>query len=516
MTRTIITSLNKQALANLNDAIRQEIGDTYSDFIDIASTATSRATFYNTAEEQKNKVLQAHNGLINLERGIYGLSLLLPGITDFSKQIGLINLLSRPVGNEALLGIDNERILIEKLLHSLPVHRQLNMFAEIREKRINNARTRKLILKTILNSSKLEFWSVKYRKKIALALEHAFGKTNTGIIKSILSKLVTSWDEKETDIIKKNIDKFVFETSRLSNVYECVKFIFGYEKSTRLPLHKAYSQAKREISKGKLLPFEVLEGIRSTYHPDVSPKAVLELTNPNLTKNQKLTFQRKAEKEGVNIDINLADYDAVKLYIYAFERGLSKEIAEALQKRADESLKKLPFTFGTTGILIDNSQSMAGNETQAMRPLAISLAVRDVLKNASKEATILYTNGNAQDEILPLPSGHTDLALSLIQLLKTKPEHIFIITDGYENATAGRTDEVLKHIKQMGIETPITQLTPVMAAESKGLRKLSQQIAVVPISNADTLSLGVIRGLFKSDFAKAIEVFIEYSLKLLN
>ena len=49
---------------------------------------------------------------------------------------------------------------------------------------------------------------------------------------------------------------------------------------------------------------------------------------------------------------------------------------------------------------------------------------------------------------------------------------VFVLTDGYENAPAGRFAEVVRAVRQMGVETPIHQFSPVFAAEARGIRSL--------------------------------------------
>src|SRR5690606_35411910 len=101
---------------------------------------------------------------------------------------------------------------------------------------------------------------------------------------------------------------------------------------------------------GRILPYEVLEGIRSTYHKNVTNAEVLELTKNQLSQTQKLVFQRKAEEQKVEIGFNPADYDAAKLYIYAYERGMTQEVNDALKQKAQKLAANLPVNFGKIGI----------------------------------------------------------------------------------------------------------------------------------------------------------------------
>ncbi len=236
-----------------------------------------------------------HQKLMAIDRGIYAAVLLLPGVTDYSCQLAIAALLSSPGKGHSVLGPNLEGWVLGKITTSLPPPRMLNTFVELRKQRVNNSRTRKLILRTILRSKRLELWVVKYRGKIRPALEHAWGKRTTGILRSILGK-----DErtaKEERILQRNIDRYIHSSQNRETVYQCLSFVLGNRNRSNfapiLPLLKAYDLARSDLSKGGLLPWEVLEGIRGRFHPAVDPTRVLEMTRKRLTGSQKMTLQRK-------------------------------------------------------------------------------------------------------------------------------------------------------------------------------------------------------------------------------
>lgn len=77
------------------------------------------------------------------------------------------------------------------------------------------------------------------------------------------------------------------------------------------------------FSQGAILPLEVLEGIRSTYHKSVSQKKILELTKgTSMTEKQRALIQRKAKKENVVVAFNPMARTAVELYILAYAEGM--------------------------------------------------------------------------------------------------------------------------------------------------------------------------------------------------
>ena len=131
----------------------REAARTAGAFLDAAGTATGRATFYNTKEEQARAEARVHDKLLALHRGLYALLATLPGVTDHTRMRVVSKLLGTPGGNAG------ERAILEFLVSSLPAPRRFRLFDALRRARVNNARTRRIILRTILDSPKLELWS---------------------------------------------------------------------------------------------------------------------------------------------------------------------------------------------------------------------------------------------------------------------------------------------------------------------------------------------------------------------
>ena len=82
----------KQAFA-LTETHRELLPLAFGSFLDSVATATGRGTFYNSREEQAVAVEAAHCDLFDIDRDVYAASLMLPGVTDYSRQIGVRRLL---------------------------------------------------------------------------------------------------------------------------------------------------------------------------------------------------------------------------------------------------------------------------------------------------------------------------------------------------------------------------------------------------------------------------------------
>ena len=389
--------------------------------------------------------------------------------------------------------------------------RVFKMYEEFRVKKINNRRTRWIILSTILNSSKIDWWAVKYRSKIRDALTHAWGSKTTSYIRSLLEKPKKT--SKEIFFLSNAIDKYMKDLSGTNEakVYQSIAFVLGANIKWSHKLFVAFEEAKTDLTKGAILPPEVLEGIRSVYHKDVPHAKVFELTkNTTMTEKQKLLKQVSAKKAGVDLEFDAKKQDPVDIYVYALERGnLLQGELDALMEKAKRVASVLPFRHKKVGMVFDNSKSMCGSSQGKKRPLAVALAMRDVLCFCSDEKPVVKaTNGMFDEQGLIEPVGDTSIPEALLDVLESGVDCVYILSDGYENAPAGRTHEVVASLRNMGIETPIIHVVPgVVASEAGGVRRLSPAIEPLPVYNPAAIGLGVIR--------TAISVGLENGIKTL-
>jgi len=523
MTKTLAIRVENAPNIKLSKMTKDEkelLGLAFSCFMDAAATDTGRATAYNTKEEQEAAAKRIHTDLLSIDRGIYGLSLLLPGVTDRTRQEGLANLLDSEA-KDSVLAPNQEGRLVCHLTSELPPQRMLKMFEKFRERRINNSRTRKLILRTILRAQKVGFWAVKYKKKVGSALRHAWGGKIAGAIKSIVAKPGPSRSDKEVRILNDNLFRFceigdgcAFKTRQ--EVEEVVGFVLGASWDFTMPLLKAYANAKSDLSAAKRLPVEVLEGFRGRFHKDTTRENLLKLAKNDLTTHQKLSMQRQMKEADVKVEVDPREYDAVRLYVYAMEMGMTAEFRQVLDQKAKKSAAGMPIKYSKVGIVVDASSSMMGDKTQKNKPMAVVLATRDMLENTGKKSVVRYAGGKDGQHGLVYPCGDTSLAESLVEVLKDVPEVVFILSDGYENAPAGRVAEVVGLVRKLGIKTPIHQISPVMAAESHGVRSLGEGISALPIHKPEAMSLTLLKSMFELDVEKGVSALMGLTLPVLE
>lgn len=503
-----------------------EAGRLVCSFLDTATTSYGRATHYNTREQQKAAEMAVHGSLFGMCRDLYAVLLLLPGTTDHARQIGISALLASPRhGDDMFLNAQLEREVLSYLINQLPPQRVMKLFDSFRgrgdefgARKSNNARTRKLVLSTLLSAQRLELWSVKYRQKLQRVLRHVWGERRASIIASICPKVMygTHITHKEWEILKEHVFKFKGSNSE-EYVTECIGFIFGCRDNLKLRLFRMFVESKIDLEAGAKLPTEVLEGIRSIYHPRIPKEAVLALKakTKTFTKHEVRVVQKRAQKAEIKVEMDPRDYNAVDLYIYAFECGATQEIQAALLEKARQAASAMPVQYGNVGIVVDASQSMAGDRTQPLRPLAVTLALRDMLEAASEHGTVVYCGGEVENDVVVRPSGDTSLAEGLLAVLQEGPEIVYVISDGYENAPAGRFQDVLLAARGLGIQTPVFHLNPVFAGESEAVRMLCEDVtgvSTMPVQTPTALGTTMLRGLIEADPERGINLLVRNAL----
>ncbi|MHC4940137.1 MAG: VWA domain-containing protein [Planctomycetota bacterium] len=468
-------------------------GRLVASYLDIAGTAMGRATYYNSRLEQEAAENAIHAELFAFDRDLYGALGTLPGVTDHTRMRVAKRLLTTPGDAE----------IVRRIAAEISPPRLLRLMAELREARANSGRVRRFILRSLLGSPKLELWSVKYRRKMRAALTHAWGVRRASILASILAK--DERTSRERAMVRRGIERYAADAAVAR---ECVAFLFGHERELKLELTQRYRDAKRDLERGRGLPAEVLEGIRGSHHASASSKRVLELSKGSMSSLQRMRVQRQAETHGVQVEFDPRRMDAVRLYVYAFERGVSEPIEQALDLKAQAIASKLPARIAHAGILLDASASMAGSHEQALRPMAATLAVRDLLQAAAEKSSVVICGG-VEDGRLVRPEGATSLARGLVELLRLEPDVVFVLTDGYENAPAGRLGETLDIVRALGVETPVFQMSPVFGAEAGGVRGLAPGRALaLPIAGPESFGLAHVRGLLESDPAEGIRALL--------
>ena len=477
-----------------------QVGKTIEASMSLFGTDMDRSTHYNTKEELESARSACHDSMFSVDRSIYGCIMCLPGVTDNSKMTAVLKMLDNPwVENGSLLTSDHERMILDNLISTLPANRMINLFVKFDGNKINNERMRKSALPFILNSKSLEWWSVKYKRKLRQALTHCWGQKRTSVIINIIKK--KNITQKEINILNDNILKHLVHNNS-SMVFECLAFIFSAWDERRYlnKLFKSFYAARTDFKQAAGLPKETIEGIRCTYHPDITSGEALKVAEKSMTSKEKKLVQNKAKKAGVEIKWNPFAQPLVELFIYGFQMGFDQEVQKAITTKAKAAASSLPFHYDHVGIICDDSFSMSGSEDQKLKALAITYATVEMLKRVGTKCTVATTSGR-EFKFNNSPVDGTDLATPLMNMLKFDPDAIFVISDGYENAPEGRFAELLKIAQErLSIITPVYHFNPVAAAESSvALKRLSDDIPLTPVTNPEKMGLTLFKTMLSVD-----------------
>jgi hypothetical protein len=500
--------------------------------LETASGSRSSATYYHKKEDQMNAVQTQIKSLYKLskelplivanQKGVTGLFVSEVLLNEFKNTLkgGACNIVNpldwydNGLSDKAVLSALNN-------LGESGLPYVLRLFVSLKNAKVNNERSRKIMLGFIWGQDNLEFYVMKYRNKIAQVLKHIYGKKMTSVLLSIAYKQITYptgiSSEKEANIINEFILKYFN-----GNAIKALKlFLFIFKRdngvtfgSVEFPLLSEYQKAKVDITGIKTVPEEVLLGLVSSvkhpqYHTMWATKLQREATKAMIRKNVEVTSvnqqvrqTKSTAKLGVEKTVDLEKAtDFLALYKTGYENGWTNELKVAIGKLAEK--KRIQgFFYQNIGIIVDGSNSMTGHKQESKNtPRAIAEFTALVLQSSSKESVVARTEGEI-----------TDLASAFIQILKDenplKPyDAIFILTDGYENAYDGLTNEVIGiYLAESGRNTPIFQISPITSAEmGANVRKLGSKVVTMAINNPVALQPQINARLLEIDTKRWLE-----------
>jgi len=509
---------------NMISAVKQSLVDGLT----IASGSKSSATYYHSKDEQMKAIRVQIKNLYKLskelpliiasQKGVTGRFVSEVLLNEFKQTLkgGACNIVNpidwyeNGLGDKALLsGLNNLAGTDNGITYVL------RLFIDLKNEKVNNERMRKIVLGFIWGQDNLEFYSMKYRNKIAQILKHVYGVKKTSILLSIANKqLLTNGlfdNDKELGIVNDSILKYFNGDS--IRAFKLLLFLFkksGVEyNADEFPLLSEYMKAQIDITNIQNVPEEVLLGLVSSvrhpqYHTLWSTELQRNATKAMIRKNVKVTSinqqvrqTKSTAKLGVQKTVDVQKVtDFLALYKTGYETSFTSEIKGAIaslatKKRIDD------FYYQNIGIIVDDSISMTGHKTESKNtPRAIADFTAKVLMASAKDSAILV---KTKDEV-------TDLASSFIELMKNessaKPfDAIFILTDGYENAYDGLTNEVISIYRQeSGRDIPMFQISPITSAEmGSNVRKLGSSVVTMAINNPTALQPQITARLLEVD-----------------
>ena len=477
----------------------------------IASGAKSSATYYHNRDEQTKAIRDNVQGLYDLSKELPLIVATQKGATGkFVSEVLLNEFKNTQNGGACNIvnpidwydnGLSEKAILsaLYNLVNDSGFPYVLRLFVDFKNEKVNNERARKIVLGYLLGHSNLEFYSLKYRNKIASILKHVYGVRKTSILLSIAKKVVRTeglYDsDKELNIAQDNYLKY-FNGDDV-RAFKLLLFLFKQDSGVRylkrdFPILFEYQKARTDVTSVENVPEEVLIGmISDENHPQYtdlwSTEVKRKTTKAMLRKNVKVTSvnqqvrqTKSTAKLGVTktVEVKKAT-DFLALYKTGYENGWTDELKDGIDALAEKK-KFTNFMYENIGIVLDDSNSMTGHKAASKNtPKAVANFTARVLTKSAKN-TVLVT---AEDEV-------TDLATSFVKLLKKEKESeaynaIFILTDGYENSYEGLMNEVLSiYFEESNRSLPVFQISPITGAEVGGnVRKLGESVVTMAVND---------------------------------
>ena len=503
------------------------------DGLTIASGSKSSATYYHSKDDQMKAIQAQIKGMYKLSKELPLIIASQKGATGRFVSEVLLNEFKNTLRGGACNivnpidwydnGLSDKAVLtaLNNLYVDNGLPYVLRLFVDMKNAKVNNERSRKIILGFIWGLGNLEFYAMKYRNKIANVLKHVYGQKKTSILLSIAQKQIGTnglFDsDKEFAIAYESILKYFIGDS--NKAFKLLLFLFKktdnvtYDAQT-FPLLSEYQKAKIDITGIKNVPEEVLLGLISNvkhpqYHSmwatNIQREATKALIRKNVevtSVNQQVRQTKSTAKLGVEKTVDVEKVtDFLALYKTGYETTFTAELRSAIKKLAEK--KKIQgFFYPNIGIVVDDSISMTGNKNESKNtPRAIADFTARVLSKSAQNAVVIKTT----DVI-------TDLATSFIELLKREDavrpyDAIFILTDGYENAYDGLTNEIITIWKsETGRELPIFQISPITSAEmGANVRKLGSGVITMAINNPTALQPQINARLLEIDTKRWLE-----------
>lgn len=465
-----------------------------------------KGQFYEETNEQFQAVMQMWMNLFNHDRVLFGLTTILNG-TGYSK--GRMNhiLLSNPqnvTGRELVpdgLSFDYENKAILYNLSNERTPRALKNLLMLaggeNQKRVNNSRTRKIILEYIFNreTKSLDGLAVNYKGKLKRLVRHALGKQDLHKILNgdlvLFRKFIARYNRHAAPVLLHLFDKKDFSMHKTKAYFPKIE---KYHALKDAAIAGDVDEFKKHM---KGMPDSTVMGFRNSYKIPIDKADVYQ--KAKMSDRKALQSEAAVKRTGAKVKVNYKNQDIYDLW-KAFYFKVFNDDSENIDKISDaidhQNLKLSKIDLGETAVIIDASKSMFGSDTRPLHPFLTSLSLLSVIDNIKE---IIYVGGkwfdapNSAMKVV-VPSGSTDLWRGLVDAVLTGAETIVLISDGYENTVKGMFGTVYKHFKESGYEFKMIHLNPVFSADAKvgTARALTEDTKPLPVSNYKFLESEII------------------------
>jgi hypothetical protein len=438
---------------NYTNRVEQVAREDLVMFINACLACTGQKEFYDDAYGQRISIDFLHDYILGNYRLLYARTLA-AGINHFNQAQIILKLLA--TGKDTLPEHRQEEgALIAHALNALPPQRAWGVLQQLRQRRINNRRSRAIARDYLSMRRDLSFDAVKYRAKVRAIATHAHLKLHG------------------------ELGTFLFRNWK--------------QKSYSTQLFEQFRQAHYSAEAIYNLPFTIAEGFAVKHK--VPRDVFLSRIQQQMTLGEKLRLQGAAERTETDINVDFGRLPLTKLALYILSlpgetRQLQRDILhQALERSARLTLKKAPLKLGKVAAVLDCSYSSSGSSEKRRRPLGVAMAAHYLLQAAAREYRGFWTVP-VEDSLQVSAHGQTDLATPLLAALGSGAELIVIISDGCENDPPNGAAEVLRvyrHKLDPKRRTSIIHCNPVFNSDDFSLRTLSPFIPTVGLRDAEDL-----------------------------
>jgi len=491
-----------------------------------------KGQYYEESEEQLQKVQEMWADLFNYDRLLFGLTTLLNG-TGYSKGMMSYMMLSNPLITDKVVtdlvpygltdSFESRVILFNLSREKTPraLKNLLFLTGEETQKRVNNSRTKKIILEYIFNRDQksLDWLAVKYKKKLAKLVRHALG-----------------WQDLY-EVLNGNVrvfNKYIGKYSNSKVAYPVIFHLFNKEP-IESDFHYFYIELYRKIRTASIendlekfkelmkdLPYEVVLGFRNSYNLDISLSEVMEQSK--LSERQKLQMESAAKRVGAEIKVDYKSQDIYDLWKSFYSKVFSGETEKIddIITAIDQKIKKSDkIDLGETVIVLDASASMYGSEERKLHPFLTSLSIVSMI---DKISLVVYVGGkrvsipSKKVPSVAIPFGDTALWKGLVEAVLLKPETIIVISDGYENSISGMFNHVYRHFRNLGLEFNLIHINPVFAADARTgtVRKITEDVKPLAVSSYKFLETEIIFNQMIENREAAKSILLEKYRKMIG
>jgi len=417
------------------------------DYLTAACAGTGQATMYNTREEQDAALAVVHGEALKASRRFYALSAVLP-MNDRSKQLTMINLLRT---GQSLVHLDEDEceteIMIEEnvfkyLLETMPFNRVLDLFVMLREAKVNNSRTRRFA--RMVWEEVDAYRAIKYPTKLRALLRHGH----------VPEKGVPE---------RRELHAFLFgRIKKASDVKHCA-------------LLKDRFRARKTYEALFALPYDIAVDLAVGFHGKTAEDFKREYSSHGkATRKEKLRARQTAKAA---VDFN--NYSLLELLRHLYQHEDDLDAARDVLDRKASKVAGGIILPEKTALVVDNSYSAIGSGERKFHSLSVIEALTRIFFAADGEGCEVkaFTVGPEVDGGLMRAAGATEIRRPLAEALVWRPNVVLILSDGYENMSAGSAAQVLntRAVRDSGIS--VIHLNPVVSFEKREGTGVVRQIA---------------------------------------